>query len=181
MQLAGNYSRNIFLVGPMGAGKTTIGRMLASELRLTFKDSDKEIEARTGADIPWIFDVEGEEGFRQREIAVIDELTKLTGILLATGGGSVVMEENRRCLQSRGTVVFLDTSIELQLRRTQKDKSRPLLQGDDPEAMLRQLKAERHPLYKEIADINVFVGDSGSKRTVTQIMDRLARDGLIRV
>ena len=91
------------------------------------------------------------------------------------------MEENRRCLQSRGTVVFLDTSIELQLRRTQKDKSRPLLQGDDPEAMLRQLKQERHPLYKEIADINVFVGDSGSKRTVTQIMDRLARDGLIRV
>lgn len=181
MQLAGNYSRNIFLVGPMGAGKTTIGRLLASELRLTFKDSDKEIEARTGADIPWIFDVEGEAGFRQREIAVIDELTKLTGILLATGGGSVVMQENRRCLQSRGTVVFLDTSIELQLRRTQKDKNRPLLQGDDPEAMLRQLEQERQPLYKEIADINVFVGDSGSKRTVTQIMDRLAQEGLIRV
>jgi len=166
-------------VGPPGAGKTTIGRMLADELNLVFKDSDQEIEERTGADIPWIFDMEGEAGFRQREVAVIDELTQMPGVLLSTGGGSVLMEENRRCLQSRGTVVFLDTSVEIQLERTKRDKRRPLLQNGDPRDVLTKLKEERDPLYREIADISVFAGGGSGRRTVTEILRKLKEEGYI--
>lgn len=172
-----NRSRNVFLVGPMAAGKTTIGRMLADELGLVFKDSDREIELRTGADIPWIFDMEGEQGFRERERAVLDELTKESGILLATGGGSIEMEENRRNLQSRGVVVFLDTSVELQLARTRKDKNRPLLRTDNREQVLRELRARRDPLYNEVADIRVFTGDSGSKKMISIIIQNLIEQG----
>jgi shikimate kinase len=170
-------SRNIFLVGPMAAGKTTIGRMLADELDLAFKDTDKEIERRTGADIPWIFDMEGEEGFRERERQVLAELTTGSGILLATGGGSVELEENRRNLRSRGVVVFLDTSVELQLDRTRKDKNRPLLRTDDREKVLNDLKLKRDPLYKEIADIRVFTGESGSRKMVSVILQNLRNEG----
>ena len=161
----------------MAAGKTTIGRMLADDLGLTFKDSDKEIEKRTGADIPWIFDVEGEEGFREREKQVIEELTKESGILLATGGGAVELEENRRHLQARGVVVFLDTSVELQMDRTRKDKSRPLLLTDDRETVLIELREKRDPLYSEIADIRVFTGDSGSRKMVSVILKSLQEEG----
>jgi shikimate kinase len=170
-------SRNIFLVGPMAAGKTTIGRMLADELGLAFKDTDKEIENRTGADIPWIFDMEGEEGFRERERQVLAELTTESGILLATGGGTVELEENRRNLRSRGVVVFLDTSVELQLDRTRKDKSRPLLRTDDRETVLKELKLKRDPLYNEIADIRVFTGESGSRKMVSVILQNLRDEG----
>ena len=161
----------------MAAGKTTIGRMLADDLGLTFKDSDKEIEKRIGADIPWIFDVEGEEGFREREKQVIEELTKESGILLATGGGAVELEENRRHLQARGVVVFLDTSVELQMDRTRKDKSRPLLLTDDRETVLIELREKRDPLYSEIADIRVFTGDSGSRKMVSVILKSLQEEG----
>ncbi len=151
--------------------------MLADELGLVFKDTDREIEQRTGADIPWIFDMEGEQGFRERERAVLAELTNESGILLATGGGSIELEENRRNLKSRGIVVFLDTSIDLQLARTRKDKTRPLLRTDNREKVLRELRAVRDPLYNEVADIRVFTGDSGSKKMVSIIIQNLVEQG----
>lgn len=172
-------AQNIFLVGPMGVGKTTIGRLLAKELNLTFYDSDHEIERRAGADIAWIFDVEGEEGFRDRETHVIEELSSLNGVLLATGGGSVLREENRQKLQSRGVVVFLDTSLELQIKRTEKDKKRPLLQREDRVEVLEQLKQERHPIYDAVADVTVFVGDGSSRRVVNSILQKLRNDGYL--
>jgi len=172
-------SRNIFLVGPMGVGKTTIGKFLAQELGLEFYDSDQEIEHRAGADIAWIFDVEGEEGFRARESAVINELTAMSGVVLATGGGSVLNAENRRRLRSRGVVVFLDTSLEVQMRRMERDKKRPLLQNVDHEEVLTVLKEERDPIYREVADIRIFVGDSSSRKTVSSILGQLKEHGYI--
>jgi shikimate kinase len=164
---------NIFLIGPMGVGKTTIGRTLAAHLQLEFIDSDQEIERRAGANIAWIFDVEGESGFRDRESAVIDELSQREGILLATGGGSVLREANRQCLRARGVVLFLDTSLEMQIKRTAKDKKRPLLQTADPVRVLRRLKIERDPLYNELADIKVTVGDKNTRRIMSMIMKKL--------
>ena len=144
--------RNIFLVGPMGAGKSTIGRHLADELHLDFFDSDQEIERRTGADIAWIFDLEGEDGFRVREENVINDLTDKQGIVLATGGGSIVTKAVRNRLSARGIVVYLQTTIDKQVARTQRDKRRPLLQNEDPEQVLRDLAEMRNPLYEEVAD-----------------------------
>lgn len=151
----------------MGAGKSTIGRLLSSELQLEFYDSDKEIEARCGANIPWIFDMEGEQGFREREEQVIAELSMLPNIVLATGGGAVMREQNRKNLASRGTVVYLRTSVEQQLIRTSKDKNRPLLQTDNPQAVLQQLFTKRDPLYLEVADI-VIETDGCNPRWVVQ-------------
>lgn len=165
--------QNIYLVGPMGAGKSTIGRLLSTELRLEFKDSDKEIEDRCGCNIPWIFDVEGEVGFRDREVAAIEEITKERNVLMATGGGAVLRPENRQHLSSRGTVVYLKTSVEQQLARTAKDKNRPLLQIDNPEAVLRKLMAERDPLYQEVADIVIHTDDRNPKYVVLEIVKRL--------
>ncbi|MBL4610380.1 MAG: shikimate kinase AroK [Pseudomonas sp.] len=165
--------RNVFLVGPMGAGKSTIGRLLAKELKYPFKDSDREIEARTGADIPWIFDVEGEEGFRQREEAMIAELVTEKGIVLATGGGVVMREANRRALAGNGLVVYLRTSVDQQLQRTAKDRQRPLLLNADPERVLRDLMARRDPLYREIADIIIDTDQRGPKVVVNTIVARL--------
>jgi len=172
-------SQNLFLVGPMAVGKTTIGKLLAAELSLEFIDSDLEIERRAGADIPWIFDVEGEERFRQRETRVLEDLTQRKGILLATGGGSVLKNENRRILGSRGIVVYLETNVETQVRRTEKDKKRPLLQTGDHRKVLINLNEQRAPLYRQIADVSVFVGDSGSKKTVNTILKKLSQAELI--
>lgn len=146
---------NVFLIGPMGAGKSTIGRLLAAELRLPFKDSDQQIEERCGADIPWIFDMEGEQGFRDRETAMLEELVQARGIVLATGGGAVERPENRRLLVGRGFVVYLYTSVDRQYERTARDRKRPLLQTDDPRARLEELMARRDPLYRESADLVV--------------------------
>ena len=165
--------QNIYLVGPMGAGKSTIGRLLSSELKLEFKDSDKEIEDRCGCNIPWIFDVEGEAGFRDREVSAIDEITQERNVLMATGGGAVLRVENRTHLSSRGTVVYLKTSVEQQLARTAKDKNRPLLQIDNPEAVLRRLMKERDPLYQEVADIIIRTDDRNPKYVVQEIVKRL--------
>lgn len=165
--------QNIYLVGPMGAGKSTIGRLLSSELKLEFKDSDKEIEDRCGCNIPWIFDVEGEAGFRDREVSAIDEITQERNVLMATGGGAVLRAENRTHLSSRGTVVYLKTSVEQQLARTAKDKNRPLLQIDNPEAVLRRLMKERDPLYQEVADIIIHTDDRNPKYVVQEIVKRL--------
>lgn len=159
------FRGNVYLIGPMGAGKTTIGRQLSELLRLEFVDSDHEIEARTGANIPWIFDVEGEEGFRAREEGVIDELTQRRDIVLATGGGVVMREANRRALHERGTVVYLLTPVAVQLERTSRDRNRPLLRTADPRARLTELMALRDPLYRETAHI-IMPTSSGSAREV---------------
>ncbi len=164
---------NVFLVGPMGAGKSTIGRLLAKELKYPFKDSDREIEVRTGADIPWIFDVEGEEGFRQREEAMIAELVQEDGIVLATGGGVVMRDANRSALAAHGLVVYLRTSVEQQLQRTAKDRQRPLLQTSDPESVLRDLMAKRDPLYMDIADLVIETDQRGPKNVVNNIVTNL--------
>jgi len=157
----------------MGAGKSTIGRLLAKELKYPFKDSDREIEARTGADIPWIFDVEGEEGFREREEAMIAELVTEHGIVLATGGGVVMRGANRQALSASGLVVYLRTSVDQQLQRTSKDRQRPLLLNADPERVLRELMAKRDPLYREIADIIIDTDQRGPKVVVNTILGRL--------
>ncbi len=157
----------------MGAGKTTIGRQLAEALGMDFVDSDQAIEARTGATIPWIFDVEGEAGFRKREKAMIDELTRRQNVVLATGGGAVLDPENRRHLQSRGTVIYLHADIDQLLERTRKDRNRPLLQTDDPRARLEALMAERDPLYREVADIILETGQRGVRHAVQALLKRL--------
>ncbi|AYC34605.1 shikimate kinase AroK [Pseudomonas cavernae] len=165
--------RNLILIGPMGAGKSTIGRLLAKELRLPFKDSDKEIELRTGADIPWIFDVEGEQGFREREHAVIAELCELDGVVLATGGGAVLRPENRQALHAGGRVVYLHTSVEQQLDRTARDRNRPLLRTANPGKVLRDLMAIRDPLYREIADIVIETDERPPRMVVQEVLERL--------
>ncbi len=166
--------RNIFLVGPMGAGKSTIGRHIADQLHLEFYDSDQEIERRTGADIAWVFDIEGEEGFRRREETVISDLTELQGIVLATGGGSVMSKEVRNKLSARGIVVYLETPIEKQVARTQRDKRRPLLQTEEaPQSVLERLAEERNPLYAEVADIVVRTDEQSAKVVANQIIEKL--------
>ena len=162
----------IFLVGPMGAGKTTIGKYLAANLKMRFADTDAQIEERTGADIPWIFDVEGEEGFRDREQQVVEEMTEWDDVVLATGGGVVLRPDNRRVLGGRGFVVYLHATVEEQVRRTQRDQRRPLLQNGDPEQVLSDLMSVRDPLYREIAD-HIIATDGCSPRTVAQ---RLVRE-----
>ena len=161
---------NIFLVGPMGAGKSTIGRLLAQELKLTFIDSDREIEERAGADIPWIFDVEGEDGFRDREEAVIQDLCQHDNIVLATGGGAIQREANRSYLQGGGYVVYLHTSVEQQLERTSRDKNRPLLQTENPEQVLRELLERRDPLYRAACDLVVQTDKRHPRSVVTEII-----------
>ncbi|REL31539.1 shikimate kinase AroK [Thalassotalea euphylliae] len=166
--------RNIFLVGPMGAGKSTIGRELADKLHLEFFDSDQEIERRTGADISWVFDLEGEEGFRKREETVIDDLTEMQGIVLATGGGSVISPQVRNRLSARGIVVYLETTIDKQVARTQRDRRRPLLQtSEDPRVVLENLAVERNPLYEEIADVIIQTDDQSAKVVAHKIVERL--------
>ncbi|MFY0669302.1 MAG: shikimate kinase AroK [Alteromonas stellipolaris] len=165
--------RNIFLVGPMGAGKSTIGRHLADELHLDFYDSDQEIERRSGADIAWIFDLEGEDGFRAREENIINDLTDKQGIVLATGGGSIVTNAVRNRLSARGIVVYLQTTIDKQVARTQRDKRRPLLQNDDPEQVLRDLADLRNPLYEEVADYVVDTDDQSARAVANQIISKI--------
>ena len=157
----------------MGAGKSTIGRLLSKELRLPFKDSDKEIEQRTGADIPWIFDVEGEQGFREREQAVIADLSAGEALVLATGGGAVLREANRHNLRDGGRVVYLHASVDRQIERTARDRNRPLLQRADPAKVLRELMAVRDPLYREIADIIIETDERPPRMVVQEIIERL--------
>ena len=146
-------SNNIFLVGPMGSGKSAVGRHLAKILHMPFLDSDAEIESRTGVDIPFIFEKEGEAGFRRRENEVIESLTGQSNIVLATGGGAIVADENRKLLGARGTVVYLHATVEQQERRTRRGRERPLLEGGDRSQILRDLMQVRDPLYRAIADI----------------------------
>lgn len=164
----------------MGAGKSTIGRLLSQELKLRFVDSDKVIEELAGADIPWIFDVEGEEGFRDREAKIIEQLSAENDLVLATGGGVVLRPENRSNLQGRGTVVYLQTSVAQQLERTARDKNRPLLQALDPETVLNELMAQRHPLYLQVADVVVNTERRNPKAVVTDIIAELRAQQIIK-
>ncbi len=159
--------RSIILVGPMGAGKSTIGKLLASILSLPFVDSDRVIEERTGADIPWIFDVEGEEGFRLRESSVLEDILNGPSVVLATGGGAVIKEENQKIMSAKGTVFYLMASVEQLLERTSKDKKRPLLQVDNPEEKIKELIAARDQMYQSVADFIVKT-DRRSPRSVAQ-------------
>ena len=164
----------VVLIGPMGAGKTTIGKILAKELGFEFCDSDKEIEKRSGANIPWIFDVEGESGFRDREMAVIGELSKRKGIVLATGGGAMMRKENQDSVSRNGFVIYLNTSVEQQYSRTHKDRNRPLLQGDkDAFVVLSELFEVRDPIYREVADLVMDTDKKSLKNVVKSIIDSL--------
>ncbi len=158
------HPKNLFLVGPMGAGKSAVGRQLARLTHLDFVDSDEEIESRTGVDIPFIFEKEGEAGFRKRESKVIDELSSREGVVMATGGGAVVDPDSRSRLGARGFVVYLYTSVGQQLDRTQRGRNRPMLENGDKERVLEELMEQRDPMYREIADLIV---DTDGRRVQT--------------
>ena len=162
---------NIFLIGPMGAGKSTIGRRLARKLKLEFLDSDQAIENRTGARIALIFEIEGEKGFRKRESEIIDELTNQSGVVLATGGGAVLDPVNRQKLAERGLVVYLRAGLDKLLKRTARDTKRPLLNTDNPRERIKELLNTRTPLYEEIADLIVDT----DKQPVSQIVEEICK------
>ena len=166
---------NVFLVGPMGSGKSAVARQLARRLGLQFVDSDDEIEARTGVDIPYIFEREGEAGFREREAEIIDHLTLADGLVLATGGGAVLDARSRERLRTRGHVVYLRTSVEQQLARTRRSTDRPLLNNPDPRGTLARLFEMRAPLYQEVAE---FVVDTDGRKVKTVVQEILRHLGL---
>ncbi len=166
---------NIFLVGLMGAGKTSVGRALAKRLRKTFYDTDQEIERATGVKIPVIFEIEGETGFRGREARMLIDLVRRKNIVLATGGGAVLSEENRQLLTAHGTVIYLHAAVHDLWRRTRHDKNRPLLQSGDPMAKLQALYAQRDPLYREIADVIIDTGSQSVGNLAHKLEQRLAQ------
>lgn len=168
-------ANNFFLVGMPGAGKTTVGRALSRQLGRPFHDSDHEIEARTGVRIPVIFEIEGESGFRRREVEVIDKLTGMENIVLATGGGAVLSPENRKHLKSRGFVIYLHASPRELWRRTRHDRSRPLLQGTDPKIRLEELYLVRDPLYREVADLVVETGRQSAGALLSELLPCLEK------
>ena len=165
---------NIFLVGMMGAGKTTIGRLLAGFLKKTFYDSDREIQKKTGVSIPLIFEIEGEAGFRKRETEMLSELVKTRNIVLATGGGAVLSAQNREMLKQSGTVIYLRATVDDLWRRTRQDKNRPLLQTQDPRTKLAELYTQRDPLYRETAHIIVESGKRSARHLAQLLAQQLA-------
>ena len=169
----------LFLIGPMGSGKSTVGRRLADLLDYPFIDSDAEIESRAGADIPWIFDVEGEAGFRRRETAVLKDLVEHPAAVIATGGGAILAEKNREMMARSGVVVFLNVSVSQQLKRTRSDEGRPLLQQGDRKEILKQLMVEREPLYRALADVIISAGGGNARKVAGQIESALRERGLI--
>jgi shikimate kinase len=166
-------ANNLFLVGMMGSGKTTVGRIVARRLKRRFIDSEHEIERRCGVHIPLIFDIEGEAGFRQRESQTIEALTARDGIVLATGGGAVLTEENRRCLAQRGTVVYLHAAPETLYARVSHDRNRPLLATPDPLGRMRELYVQRDPLYRSVADLIVETGTQSVQALAAELLARL--------
>ena len=168
-----NTPGSLFLTGPMGAGKSTIGRQLAKQLGMDFFDSDHEIENRTGVDIPLIFEIEGEPGFRKRERTIIDELTRQPGIVLATGGGAILDPDNRNHLCQRGRIIYLHTPVDAQLARTAADRQRPLLQTENPRQRLEELMQTREPLYRKTADLVVNTAGKRVRDVVREIIATL--------
>lgn len=164
---------NIILIGPMGSGKSTIGNIIARRLNREFEDSDHYIERRTGVDIARIFDVEGEQGFRDRETLALQELLSENNRVIATGGGSVLRSDNQQLLKQRGYIVFLDTSLKQQMQRLQRDKKRPLLQTDDPRARLKALFKERRPIYLALADLVIKTDKRVARRLAADIINQL--------
>lgn len=164
---------NIYLIGPMAAGKSTIGKLLARELARPFYDSDQEIEAQTGVSVAWIFDVEGEEGFNKREETMVEELTQIKQIVLATGGGTILSPKCRKLLQSTGYIVYLSVSLEEQVNRTLRDKHRPLIQTKDRKAALEKLYAQREPLYREMANWSCQTDSGPGTKIVQEIYEHL--------
>ncbi len=175
MQSVDSCTTNIVLVGPMGAGKSTLGKLLARAFKRPFYDSDQVIEERCGASIPWIFDLEGEEGFRARETQVLADLAQLQGIVLATGGGAVLRAENRKYLKQAGIVIFLRTTVEQQLLRTRKANNRPLLRTANPRQRLERMRLERDPLYELTADIIINTDQRPPKQMVLEIKNQLLK------
>ena len=165
--------RNIILVGPMGSGKSTIGNIIARRLNREFQDSDHHNERRTGVDIARIFDIEGEQGFRDRETSALQELLSANNRVIATGGGSVIRSENQQLLKQQGYVVFLDTSLNQQMQRLRRDKKRPLLQTDDPRARLESLLEARRPIYLDLADLVIKTDKRVARRLATDIINQL--------
>lgn len=163
----------------MGSGKSTIGRFLSNELKLEFIDSDRVIEERAGANIPWIFDVEGEDGFRNREEAVIDHVSEQDNIVLATGGGVVMRENNRKVLRERGFVIYLQTSVDQQMERTARDKNRPLLQTENPRARLEELIKVRDPLYRQTADLIMRTDRRHPRGVIGEIVKALRKHRIL--
>ena len=168
--------QNIFLIGPMGSGKTTIGRQLAARLDRKFYDSDREIEKRTGVDVALIFEIEGEEGFRLRETKMISELAKKQKSVIATGGGSVLSEENRACIKQNGKVIYLKSSQEKLFERTFRDKKRPLLETEDRMATIKELLEKRGPLYEEIADLIICTDHRPINQIINKISQKLSKE-----
>ena len=166
-------AKNIILIGPMGSGKSTIGQLLANRLKRDFFDSDHYIEEKTGVDIPRIFDIEGEDGFRLRETRALQELTQRKNLVLATGGGSVTRKENRDLLKRSGYIIFLDTSVDQQLERLKHDKKRPLLQTENPQQRLETLLRERKPLYLELADLRIPTDRKFARKVAAEIIPQL--------
>ena len=162
---------NIFIVGPMGSGKSTVGKIISDELFLNFFDTDDEIESRTGASIDWIFDLEGEEGFRKRESSILEEMVKQNSIVLSTGGGIILSDSNREMLSSRGTVFYLSTPISVQIERTSKDKDRPLLKNGNPEEILTRLQKERKDLYESVSDHVIKTENKSSQEVASEIIN----------
>lgn len=165
----------IVLVGPMGAGKSTIGKILASDLGYDFYDSDKVIEQRSGADIPWIFDVEGEQGFREREASVLKDLSELSRAVVATGGGAMMRADNRDYVTRKGYVIYLNTSVDQQFQRTSKDKNRPLLRNKNEDAyqVLSKLMSERDPVYRQVADLVIDTDKKNLKSVIAKITNEI--------
>lgn len=166
---------HVFLVGPMGVGKSTIGRLLAGELNLPFIDTDRVIEERTGADIPWIFDMEGEDGFRVRETNVLADLCETPASVIATGGGIVTRQANLDLMSKHGLVCYLLASLEQLVERTARDKKRPLLQVDNPGEKIAQILSDREPSYQAVADFIVNTDRHGPKAAVHEILSELSR------
>ncbi|MGR9072674.1 MAG: shikimate kinase AroK [Gammaproteobacteria bacterium] len=164
--------KNIYLIGPMGVGKTTIGRQLAKAIGVAFYDSDKVIEEKTGVDIPTIFEFEGEEGFRKREQAALSQLTQLEGIVLATGGGAILNEQNRSLLKENGFVVYLYCSVEKMLERTRKDTQRPLLQTENPRGKIEDILRQRESYYHSCSDFEIDTGIMKSRLVVNKIINK---------
>ena len=163
----------IFIVGPMASGKSTLGKKLAQNLGIDFIDIDEEIEKTSGVDISWIFDIEGEDGFRKRERKVLKDSLKKENVVISTGGGIITVEENRRLMSSKGKIIYLKASVELQLKRTKNDKSRPLLSGEDKETTLKELKKVRDPLYEEISDITIYQNKKNYNELIREITKKL--------